>query len=429
MPSLSVVIPVYRQPRCLDLTLTSLATQQPPPGDFEVVVVDDGSGDETESVIASHQGSLPVRLVKQSVNRGRAAARNAGAAAASADRLLLMDADSCADPGLLDAHARFAQSFPDRVLLGARVESSWLSLSGQPAAPAMAARGYGRDTRLKMGLDQQTFPASGAPWIFGYSHNMSLPAADFRACGGFDENFTAWGHEDIEFAYRLYATAGRRPGYFQFDPQAVCYHVPHFRNFMHNWTQAERMLSYLTTKHASLEVEFIDEGPFSVCDLLPAYLDRLARLAATEGLVGAGQAIATLPAAAEPGRLVIGFGLAGHLPDGDLIQAIDHQPPGPTTAPGLIGLRLPYPEDRFADVVNLDLWRVLSPDHLSRLVIEGLRLSRVVHLGYSGKVTEAASAELIADPGYVCDMLSRYCEMSLHEPATDDGLLWIRAER
>src|SRR5262249_6696061 len=158
-----------------------------------------------------------------------AAARNSGAAVADADRLLLLDADSYADPGLLDAHARFGRSFPDKVLLGARDEWSWGLVNGQPAPPADLACGHIRDLRFSYGLDPAAFATSDVPWVFGHSHNMSLPAADFRACGGFDENFTGWGYEDIEFAYRLYAMAGRPAGYFQFDTTALCHHLPHFR--------------------------------------------------------------------------------------------------------------------------------------------------------------------------------------------------------
>ena len=426
MTSLSIVIPVYRQPRCLDLTLTSLANQTLPPAECEVIVVDDGSEDDTASIVARHRDALPVRLIRQDLNRGRAAARNAGVAAATADRLMLIDADSYADPGLLRAHASFGRSFPGLVLLGARAESTWLPLAGQPAPAASASTGYSRDIRFKFGLDSAAFAASAVPWYFAFSHNMSLPAADFRACGGFDENFTGWGYEDVEFAYRLYASAGRLAGYFQFEPLAVCHHLPHFRSARSNWEQAERMLPYFVAKHRSLEVEFIDEGPLVVCDLLPAYLSRLSFLHQADR-VSLEQALATLPPVTRPGRLVIGIGSAWPLAGAGLTDFIGHQPPAPGTAPGLIGLRLPYPDDRFAEVVNLDLWRVLSPDHLSRLVTEGLRIARVVHLGYSAQAGPGASDELITNPGYVSDMLSGHCEVRISEPA--GGLLWLRAER
>jgi glycosyltransferase involved in cell wall biosynthesis len=425
--SLSLVIPVYRQRRCLDLTLGSLAAQTPDPGDFEVIVVDDDSGDDTASVVAGYRGRLPVRLLHQNVNRGRAVARNAGAAAAAGERIVFLDADSFADPGLLHAHAAFHRSFPGKVLLGPRVEGTWGPAGGERAAQAGEQQRFSLDVRYKLGLDPGTFDTQPVPWIFAYTHNMSLPAADFRACGGFDECFSGWGYEDVEFAYRLHAAAGRETGYFRFDPAALCYHLPHFRQARSNWAQAERMLPYINAKHRTLELEFIDEGPMGVCDMLPAYLGRLRLLHSIDAVGGQQKILAALPAAQDPGRLVVGIGLTGHIWNEDLTERIDHRPPGGRTAPGLVGMRLPYPDNRFADLVNFDLWRVLSPDHLSQLIVEGLRVARIVYLGYSEDVASAARAGLAADPGCVCDLLSTYCEPSIIGGAA--GVLVIRAKR
>ncbi|HWF82943.1 MAG TPA: glycosyltransferase [Streptosporangiaceae bacterium] len=428
MLSLSVIIPVYRQSRCLDMTLGSLAAQTPSPGEFEVIVVDDGSGDDTAAVVGKHEASLPVRLVQHGVNRGRAAARNSGAAVAESDRLLLLDADSYADPGLLDAHARFGRSFPGKVLLGARNEWSWQLVADQPAPLADLARGPVKDLRFVYGLEPAAVGTSDVPWIFGHSHNMSLPAADFRACGGFDENFTGWGYEDIDFAYRLYVAAGRATDYFQFDTAALCHHLPHFRLSAENWAQAAKTVTYFIDKHHSLEVEFINEGPLFVCDLLPAYLRRLRLLHAADRAGRGEQVLATLPPAVSPGRLAIGIGLAGHAPDDGMTEFIDHRPPDAHTAPGLIGLRLPFPDGRFADLVNIDLWRVLWPNHLPKLVVEGLRVAKTLYLGYSRHLVEASEAGLIAGPDYVCDMLNgRYCQASISDPA--DDILWIKTSR
>lgn len=428
MLSLSVVIPVYRQPRCLDMTLGSLATQTLSPGEFEVIVVDDGSGDDTAAVVGKHKDRLPIRLIQHDVNRGRAAARNSGVAVAEADRLLLLDSDSYADPGLLDAHARFGRSFPDKVLLGARNEWSWPLVADQPAPPADLARGHVKDLRFMFGLDPATFETSEVPWIFGSTQNMSLPTADFHACGGFDENFTGWGYEDTDFTYRLYVTAGRATGYFQFDIGALCHHLPHFRLSAKNWEEAAQIIPYFMDKYQSLEVEFIFEGPQFVCALLPAYLSRLRLLHAIGRPGRSEQVLATLPSAVSPGRLAIGIGLAGHLPDDGMTELIDHRPPDAHTAPGLIGLRLPFPDGRFADLVNIDLWRVLWPNHVPKLVIEGLRVARTLYLGYSKHLPKAAEAELITGPDYVCDMLNgHYCQASMSDPAGD--ILWIKVSR
>ncbi|MEU8352071.1 glycosyltransferase [Streptomyces sp. NPDC048845] len=413
--SLSVVIPHYRQLRCLDLTLGALADRSPDPGPFEVLVVDDDSGDGVAPVVARHRDRLPVRLLRQPVNRGRAAARNRGAAEASGERLLFLDADSLADPALLAAHARFHRTHPDKVLLGARREGDWGAAAGAPAVRAGEGRGpaYGQDMRYRTGLDPAAFDRHPVPWIFGYSHNMSVPADAFRACGGFDEAFAGWGHEDLELSYRLFTAAGRAPGHFRFDPDALCHHLPHFRRERDNWAQAERMLPYITEKHRGLETEFVEEGPLSVCDTLPVYLRRLRLLHAAVPGAARDEALAALPAPLAPGRLVVGAGLAKRSwepAEGGPVELIDHRPPESGEAPGLVGIHLPYPDHRFADLVNLDLWRVLTPEHLSRLILEGLRVARAVYLCHTKSVPGAAAAGLAGDPEYVCDLLAACCD-------------------
>src|SRR5918997_1396938 len=71
-PLMSVVIPCYNQARFLGEAIESVLTQSHP--DFEILVVDDGSTDDTSKVAARYPG---VRLIRQD-NRGPSAARNAG---------------------------------------------------------------------------------------------------------------------------------------------------------------------------------------------------------------------------------------------------------------------------------------------------------------------------------------------------------------
>ena len=88
-PLVSVVIPVYEQPALLREALQSLSAQTL--ADFEIVVVDDGSGDDLQTVI--DEFDLQVRLVVHGTNRGAAEARNTGIAASSGQFLAFLDAD------------------------------------------------------------------------------------------------------------------------------------------------------------------------------------------------------------------------------------------------------------------------------------------------------------------------------------------------
>jgi dolichyl-phosphate beta-glucosyltransferase len=97
-PHLSVIIPAFneeqRLPRTLDDVLTYLQAQ---PYDWEVVIVDDGSTDDTARVVRERIGnSLPVRLLHHSdgANHGKGAAVRLGFEAATGRYRLFMDADN-----------------------------------------------------------------------------------------------------------------------------------------------------------------------------------------------------------------------------------------------------------------------------------------------------------------------------------------------
>ena len=87
--------------RCLD-HIAALSHSGP----WELVVVDNGSSDETPAVVAAFaaRAAFPVRAVSQPV-KGLSNARNAGVAAAAGDIVLFTDDDCYVDPGLLDAAA------------------------------------------------------------------------------------------------------------------------------------------------------------------------------------------------------------------------------------------------------------------------------------------------------------------------------------
>lgn len=92
-PTLSIVIPVYNEPHWIgpivkDLTIAveRSAFKQP-----ELVIVDDGSDEETQQALAALSTPFPLRLLRQA-NSGRFAARRAGVETAKGDLVLLLDA-------------------------------------------------------------------------------------------------------------------------------------------------------------------------------------------------------------------------------------------------------------------------------------------------------------------------------------------------
>ncbi|MFI5047251.1 MAG: glycosyltransferase family 2 protein [Acidimicrobiia bacterium] len=101
IPVFSVIICTYNRASVLPRAIASVLDQTF--GDFEVVVVDDGSNDDTRAVVTSYTDPR-VRLVSQA-NQGLGAARNAGAAAASGRYVTFLDDDDLAFPAWLERFA------------------------------------------------------------------------------------------------------------------------------------------------------------------------------------------------------------------------------------------------------------------------------------------------------------------------------------
>lgn len=108
MPTISVVIPCYNYGRYLGQAIQSVLDQTVE--GVEVIVVDDGSTDETACVAAGFAGQIAYLW---QANSGPSSARNAGLAAASGDYILFLDADDVLLPGSLAALAGFLDSHPE----------------------------------------------------------------------------------------------------------------------------------------------------------------------------------------------------------------------------------------------------------------------------------------------------------------------------
>lgn len=101
--TVSVVIPAYNYGHLLGRAMDSVLAQDPPP--VELIIVDDGSTDDTAKVVAGYvaaAGAVPVRYLGKE-NAGPSAARNDGVDMACGDYIFLLDADDAMLPGALAA--------------------------------------------------------------------------------------------------------------------------------------------------------------------------------------------------------------------------------------------------------------------------------------------------------------------------------------
>jgi hypothetical protein len=272
-PGISVVIPTYNRPVLLARTLGTLCGQRAGPGEFEVIVADDGSGDDTAKVARSFAGRLRLRYCFQEDQGYRvAAARNAGARLASAPVLAFLDSGTLTGPDFVGAHVAAHAAAAGRrggdsglAVLGycygyrPLEEMPWLATALAELEPAQIVRRYGDDPSLQ-DVRHSTFAAIGfdlghltVPWIHFWAMNCSVGAGAVWAAGGVDEDLRTWGAEDLELAYRLFRGGLR----FQVSREAWTIEMPHERRQKANRQSNKRNLLRVLHKHCEPVMEII----------------------------------------------------------------------------------------------------------------------------------------------------------------------------
>src|SRR4051812_35041738 len=114
MPTVSVIIPTYNCAALVTVAVDSVLAQTVQAS--EVIVVDDGSTDDTRERLSSYR----IRYLHQQ-NQGVAAARNNGLREASGDLIAFLDADDVWYPRKLELQIAAIEANPDIVLLGTSV--------------------------------------------------------------------------------------------------------------------------------------------------------------------------------------------------------------------------------------------------------------------------------------------------------------------
>ena len=203
MIDISVVIPTFNRLDTLRHVIPSLLRQDVAADRYEIIVADSNSTDGTAEYLA---GSPRVRHLPGPYS-GRAAARNAGIAASSAPLVLFTDSDIIASTDLLSRHlARHERERCAVVGLEVQVSSydDYLEKSRNP------------------GLRNPLHPSGrkAISWLYFLTGNASVRREDLDAVGKFDEDFTGYGHEDLELGYRLEAHGVP----IVYEPRAINYH-------------------------------------------------------------------------------------------------------------------------------------------------------------------------------------------------------------
>ncbi|HEV7759344.1 MAG TPA: glycosyltransferase [Acidimicrobiales bacterium] len=244
--SVSVVIPVFAQPRYLRETVASARASQH--DDLEIVVVDAGSTDpRVDQVLATLDADVVV--VRRATNGGVAAARNSGIAAASGRFVMPLDGDDLVDPTYVPRALDALQRHPGLAYVGC----------------------YSQNFGL---LDTTYVPVGYVPDLMLFLHTDGRCTKLFdrtaiEAVGGYDEDLPAF--EDWDLYLRL-AKHG-----FTGDvlPEALFHYRRHRESTVFTWSNDSRieLLQHLVRKHRDLLADHYETVVLHLLHLWKTYYE------------------------------------------------------------------------------------------------------------------------------------------------------------
>jgi len=187
----SVVIPTYNRLDMLLRVLDALDAQQDAP-EFETIVINDGSKDDTERVISQRTNLI----FRTQPNGGPGRARNHGVTLARGRFVIFIGDDTVPEPRFLAEHARVHRDAGDDALVAC------LGYTGWPHGERVTAfMDYINDYGLQFGY-KLIKDGDIVPYNFFYTSNISIDR-QLLVDHPFDTTFPSAAWEDIELAYRL----------------------------------------------------------------------------------------------------------------------------------------------------------------------------------------------------------------------------------
>ncbi|HBI3767425.1 TPA: glycosyltransferase [Enterococcus faecalis] len=233
----TIVIPTYNRDFLLDLTLNSITKTKISKYSYEVIVVDDGSNDNTSEVVKHYESKLNIKYFFQENKGFRVAkARNVGIDNAEGRIIIFLDCGILFSSYAIESHIKthdeskediatigYVLGYDDFNIHQEKIENILNTECIDDCITEMLNKEL-FDMReplyRELGDDLTKWPA---PWCVCWTGNFSVSKKTMEECGGFDETFTTWGGEDTDMGINLY-TKGVN---LILSREAVGVHYPH----------------------------------------------------------------------------------------------------------------------------------------------------------------------------------------------------------
>jgi len=266
-PILSIVIPTYNRASLLEYTLISIKNQTIDSSEYEVIIADDGSTDNTLEILEAHRHQLHIiYCFQEDLGYRPASARNLGITKASGEIILFIDSGIILHPNCIEEHLLSHSSNKTSFavignVLGIEEEYDYDEvLSKQidylnPKATIEAFQSNGKYLDIREVVYEScgdNIMALQLPWILFWTGNISIKKSEIDRVKGFDVNFDGnWGIEDIDMGYRIFKNGVP----IILNRNASSVHCPHFSNTAEKLRQEKTNKLYFIEKHKFAEAE------------------------------------------------------------------------------------------------------------------------------------------------------------------------------
>ncbi len=247
----SIIIPTYNRQDQLMVTLNALRNQTYPAASFEVILVDDGSTDDTPR-FADARFPFPFAYLHKK-NSGATISRNVGAGRSKGELLIFLDDDIELDPPAVEVLVRKHKLYAKTIIVGTLLP-----------AKSEADR---QSSLVSSTLSDREQNESQVDFIECFTGLLSIRANDFHALGGFHDPTGGWPNwDDVDFGYRA-SQAGFQ--ILRTSEATAVHHDQAAANIIsaaNRWHQASKTAARLFQVHPEIQPHlpmFIDKSPIN----------------------------------------------------------------------------------------------------------------------------------------------------------------------
>lgn len=227
-PNCTLVASTYNWPEALELLLLSVLNQSVLPN--EIIIADDGSGEDTKNLIENFKKTFPVPLVhiwQEDLKNRKSRIMNKAVAAAKYDYIVEIDGDIILNKHFIEDHLAYAQK--GHYLFGSRVNIQEKLLPELFSKKNIDFNFFSKGIKKRSRTIRIPFLMNFAKSVDKCSKklrgcNMSFWKEDFIKINGYNESIVGWGMEDSEMIQRLHniEIKGKRLKY-----TGIVYHIYH----------------------------------------------------------------------------------------------------------------------------------------------------------------------------------------------------------